>query len=134
MRNDHHSRRKFIATLAATGAFAGTQLTPFSGFANSGRGDMNMEKLERNPDEPIRIVSTMKLTSKEIDEIKKAGKNIELAIASSDSDANAIQQAEVMFGYGDGSVFPQAKKLKWVFEGDRLKPFFCVNIGIPIFN
>ena len=85
MRNDHHSRRKFIATLAATGAFAGTQLAPFSGFANSGREDMKMEKLERNPDEPIRIVSTMKLTSKEIDEIKKAGKNIELAIASSDS-------------------------------------------------
>ena len=112
MTPDYNSRRKFLATLATGGAIAGTQLTPLSAFGNTPKAQG--VPFVRNPADPIRIVSTMSFTPSETEQIKKAGKNIELVISSNNSDIKLFDDAEVIFGYRDGSIFRQAKKLKWV--------------------
>jgi phosphoglycerate dehydrogenase-like enzyme len=114
MTKDQSSRRKFLATLAATGAVATTQFTPLAGFA-SPSSDANKATLEtRNADDSIRIVSIMKFSPAEIEQIKKAGKNIDLIVSTDANDTKLFTEAEVIFGYRDGSMFSQAKKLKWV--------------------
>lgn len=114
MSKDKSSRRNFIATLAATGAVATTQLTPFASLASPSTDLNDLSFKPRDPDEPIRIVSTMKLSPAEIEQIKKAGKNIELVVITDSKDPKLFSDAEVIFGYGDGSMISQAKKLKWV--------------------
>lgn len=111
MTKDQNSRRKFLATLAATSAVATTQFTPIASFANSPA----VSKSEyRDPDEPIKIVSMMKLSPAETEKIKKAGKNIDLVVSTDPMDPKLVADAEVWFGYRDGSMISQAKKLKWV--------------------
>lgn len=114
MTKDRNSRRNFIATLAATGAVATSQLTPFASFASPPAIFSNADFHTRNPDDPIRIVSTMKFSSAEVEQIKRACKNVELKIATDAKDAKQFADAEVIFGFVDGAVLSQAKKLKWV--------------------
>ncbi|HKH63511.1 MAG TPA: D-2-hydroxyacid dehydrogenase [Flavitalea sp.] len=114
MTKDQNSRRKFLATLAATGALATTQFTPLPGFANSSSDEKDNGFKPRNADEPIKIVSTMRLSAAEMEQIRKAGKNIELVVITDSKDTKLFTDAEVWFGYRDGAMFSQAKKLKWV--------------------
>jgi len=113
MPNDQHTRRKFLATLAATGAIAGTPFSPLSVFANSPGNRSKSPVPPRNEVDPIKIVSMMKLTSEEINQIKNAGKNVELIVSTNTAD-KAFREAEVLFGYGDGTALSEAKNLKWV--------------------
>ncbi|HET9278090.1 MAG TPA: D-2-hydroxyacid dehydrogenase [Flavitalea sp.] len=113
MTTDQNSRRKFLATLAATGAVATTQFTPLASLANHS-GDEKVDFTSRNADDPIKIVSTMRLSAAEMEQIRKAGKNIELVVSADAKDTKLFTDAEVWFGYRDGGMFSQAKKLKWV--------------------
>jgi len=97
MAKDKSSRRNFLATLAAGGAVATTQLSPFSSLANSPLVSTGPSFKPRNPDEPIRIVSMMKLSPAEVEQIKRAGKNIELVIITDAKDPKQFSDAEVIF-------------------------------------
>ena len=112
MANHHSSRRDFLGTLAATGAIAATQFTPLSSLAAP--TDTKTELPQRNPDDPVRIVSLQKFSQDELEQIRKAGKNIDIAVAGDGGDAAIFADAEVLIGYRGGPVFSQAKKLKWV--------------------
>ena len=112
MTTDQNSRRKFLATLAATGAVATTQFTPLASLATPSNNE-HVDFTSRNADEPIKIVSTMRLSDAEMEQIKKAGKSIELVVCTDTKDKQ-FMDAEVWFGYGGGAMFSPAKKLKWV--------------------
>ena len=114
MTTDQNSRRKFLATLAATGAVATTQFTPLASLATETSDQNNIPVKSRNADEPVRIVSTMGLSAAEVEQIKSAGKNVELVVNADSKDTKLFTDAEVWFGYRDGSMISQAKKLKWV--------------------
>src|SRR4028119_1199094 len=107
------SRRNFLATLATTGAVATSQLSPLAGLA-SPPAVFNEPEIKRPfPDEPIKIICTMKFTQAEAAQIKAAGKNIELVMLTDIKDAKQIADAEVILGSLDGPLVLQAKKLKW---------------------
>ena len=108
-----NSRRNFLATLATTGAVATTQFTPLASLASPSDLKHELNK-PRNPDEPIRIISILKLTDAEIAQIKSAGKNIELVVVHNANDPKPFADAEVIIGDRDGSMIPHAKKLKWL--------------------
>lgn len=114
MTDDQTSRRKFLATIAATGAVATTQFTPLAGFANQASVQEKAVSTSRDVNEPIRIISMMKFSAGETEQLKSAGKNIEIVMSPDPKETKLYTDAEVLFGYNDGSIFPQAKKLKWV--------------------
>lgn len=114
MTTDQNSRRKFLATLAATGAVATTQFTPLASLANASADRQNVPFKPRNAAEPLKIASMMQLTSAEVEQIKNGGKNIELVVSTDGKDMKQFADAEVWFGYRDGSMISQAKNLKWV--------------------
>ena len=114
MTTNQNSRRKFLATLAATGAAGTTQLFPLTTFATAISEQQKAAHIRENPNAPIKIVSLLKLTEAEAEQIRKAGKNIQLTISSGESDNKLYEDAEVIFGYTNGSMFTGAKNLKWV--------------------
>ena len=114
MTKHQNTRRDFLGTLAAGGAVAVTQFTPLAGFAKDVSLGDNPASPTRNPDEPIKIVSSLKLSSSEVAQIKAAGNKIELVLAADAGDATSVADAEVLIGYRDGAMIAQAKKLKWV--------------------
>jgi len=109
-----NSRRNFLATLAATGAVATTQLSPLASLANPASVSPHDPFKPRNPDDPIRIVSMLTLSPAETARIKAAGKNIELIAAADSKNSKQFADAEVILGFVDGATFAQAKKLRWV--------------------
>ena len=114
MTKDNNSRRNFLATLAATGALATTQLTPFASLASPSSDQKKAPFKPRNPDEPLRIASLLTLSAAEVEQIKGAGKNIEIVMAKDSKNPKEFSEAEVIFGFLDGSMMVHAKKLKWV--------------------
>jgi phosphoglycerate dehydrogenase-like enzyme len=114
MTKDQSSRRKFLATLATTGAIASTQFTPLSSFASPSKDSDDQVLGARNPDAPIKIVSMMKFSPAEEEQIRRAGKNIDLIFSTDTKDPKLFADAEVIIGYRNGVVFGDAKKLKWV--------------------
>lgn len=117
MAKDKSSRRNFLATLAGTGALATTQLTPFAGMANPSSVPTKDFFKPRNPDDPIRIVSMLPLSQTEAEQIKRAGKNIELVMSTDSNDVKQFSEAEVIFGFPNGPTILQTKKLKWIQSG-----------------
>jgi phosphoglycerate dehydrogenase-like enzyme len=114
MIKDKNSRRSFIATLATTGVVATTQLSPLFTFANPASDQKKDSTKKRNPDEPIRIVTTLKMSSDEIEKIKKNGENIEFLTITDTKNPKQFADAEVVIGSVDTSILPHMKKLKWV--------------------
>lgn len=114
MTTNQNSRRKFIATLAATGAASTTQFFPLATLATPTVENNQAMSIRDNANAPIKIVSLLKLTEAEADQIRKAGQNIQLTISSGDGDNKLLEEAEVLFGYGNGAMFNAAKNLKWV--------------------
>lgn len=108
MPNSSFSRRNFITTMAATGAAAMANLTPLNGLSNPIR-----KVNELPPDRQIKVVSTTGLSAKEQQRIRAVSKNVDLQIVT-DSKSQAIEEAEVIFGWVDPSMLQRAKKLKWV--------------------
>jgi phosphoglycerate dehydrogenase-like enzyme len=114
MIKDKNSRRSFLATLAAGGVVASAQLTPFSSMANPTDNLKDPSFKPRDPAEPIRIASMLKISANEAEQIKKAGGNIELVTVADPKNPKEFSSAEVIFGFVDGSMLVHAKKLKWV--------------------
>lgn len=111
MAKDNLSRRNFLATLAATGAVA---TTPFASFGNPPEVSTGSPFKSRSLDEPIKIACMQKMSPAEAEQIKAAGKNIELLMLTNSKESTHIAEAEVIIGSVDGSTLLQAKKLKWV--------------------
>ncbi|MEP7106445.1 MAG: D-2-hydroxyacid dehydrogenase [Ferruginibacter sp.] len=107
MTNSPFSRRNFITTVAA-GATTAANFSPFQTFAN-----LIPEDQPTLPDRQIRIISTGNLSAIEQERIRAVSKNIDLQIVS-DSKSPALEEAEVIIGNADASIFQRAKKLKWV--------------------
>jgi phosphoglycerate dehydrogenase-like enzyme len=104
----HASRRDFIATVAATGTAAFANFTPLQSLANV-RGENNVQ----DPHRQINIVSTIDLSADDQKRIKSASDNINLII-NKDLKAQAIEDAEIVFGWLDPAGLSKAKKLKWM--------------------
>lgn len=113
MSDDNLSRRNFLAGLATTGAaatFVEAQ-TP-----NHPVIIANHSLTEIKPSgEVIKIVSAEKLTPTEVEQIRAAGKNIELKMLADRAELkNNVADAEVILGGADPETLLAAKKLKWV--------------------
>lgn len=111
------SRRHFMAGLAggtaaatlagnaATVAAATPVVTPIYPVAEP----------KPNNDGPIKVLVTHRITDAEANQIRSAGKNVELVMLRDRPASNAqIAEAEAIFGPVDGDALAHAKKLKWV--------------------
>lgn len=104
MSDDHLSRRDFLASAATTGALA--------------------TALETNPTlnpkpsaATIKMVCNESLTPAEFEQIRSAGKNVELRLAKNPAELKQLAvDAEVILGKLDGETLAIAKNLKW-FQG-----------------
>ncbi len=102
MIEDTFSRRNFLAGLATTGAIASTaESFPITE--------------ARTTNGTIKIVCSERLTVAETEQIRAAGKNIELLVASDKAEfKRQVVDAEVVLGNIDRETLPTAKKLKWI--------------------
>jgi len=102
MSENNISRRDFLAAAATTGAVAtlveaDSVITPKN---NGGK---------------IKILLTASLKPAEIEQIRAAGKNIELTVAANREEARKLTaEAEVIIGNLDRDLVPSAKNLKWM--------------------
>ena len=102
------SRRKFISSVALTGAATATSAMPFTELANHDTVSNGLP-----PDREIRILSAEKLSSAMSERIKAASNNIILQDYKP-SDSSLLEEAEVIIGDVDADMLKRAKKLKWV--------------------
>jgi len=114
MAKDNLSRRNFLTTLAATGVVATAQLNPFASLANPPSDSARASFQSRSTDEPIKIACIMKISKTEAEQIREAGKNVELLMITDSKDTKQFAEAEVILGSVDSSIILHAKKLKWV--------------------
>ncbi len=114
MEKENLPRRKFFSTLAVTGAVATTQLSPLSSLANIPVAVSGNIQETRKPAGPVKIVCTMNISKAEAEQIKSAGKNVELQLFSDAKEMKHFADAEVVLGPVSGAALLQAKKLKWV--------------------
>lgn len=99
MSDSNISRRNFLAGAASTGALAGLVEADTVTRPNGGK---------------IKILLTASLTPAEIEQIRAAGKNIDLIIAANRDEARKLTpEAEVIIGNIDRDLVPAAKNLKW---------------------
>ncbi|QHT65721.1 D-2-hydroxyacid dehydrogenase [Rhodocytophaga rosea] len=104
MAEDSISRRNFLTTMAVTTASASL----------AEPSDVVQPTRSRAANMPIKVVCNEKLSEAEVNQIKSAGKNIELQMAASqDALKKCIAEAEVVLGRLDGDTVKLAKNLKW---------------------
>ncbi len=102
MIEDNFSRRNFLAGLATTGAIASTP-EAFASVAT------------KPPAGPIKILCSVNLSPAETEQIRSAGKNIELQIVTDRTEFKRhIADAEVILGNIDRESLGGAKKLKFL--------------------
>jgi phosphoglycerate dehydrogenase-like enzyme len=113
MSDDNLTRRNFLAGLATTGTVTtiASAQTPKSPVVMA-----NHAVVERDASNGrIKIVCAEKLTPAEIEQIRSAGKNIDLHMLNDRSELkNHVAEAEVILGVVDSETMLSAKKLKWV--------------------
>ncbi|HEX4946189.1 MAG TPA: D-2-hydroxyacid dehydrogenase [Blastocatellia bacterium] len=109
MFDDNLSRRNFLAGVAVTGAAATLP-------DNDPVVVANYRIVENKPSgAPIKIVCAEKLAPEEIEQIRRAGKNIELKMVPSRAELrNHVAEAEVILGVVDKEAMAAAKNVKWV--------------------
>jgi len=109
MSDDNISRRNFLAGMATSGAVA-------IGASNDPVVVANHAIVESKPTgEVIKMVCAEKLSSAEVEQIRAAGKNVELRMLADRSELkNNVADAEVILGVVDRETMMAAKKLKWV--------------------
>jgi len=114
MSDDNLSRRNFLAGLATTGAAATLVEAQTSG--NHTAAITNHPVIEAKPDARIiKIVCAEKLTPAEVEQIRSAGKHIELRMLADRSELKSnVADAEVILGVVDRETMLAAKNLKWV--------------------
>ncbi len=66
-----------------------------------------------DPQRTIRILSTYKFSTNELEKLRSVSKNIDLQLAP-EAESSALEEAEVIIGNVEGSVISRAKQLKWV--------------------
>lgn len=116
MSDDTLSRRNFLAGLATTGAAATLGNAQSPGTSGTPVVVAAYPLAEPKPTaEIIKIVCTEKLSPAEVEQIRSAGKNIELHVLADRSELkNHIAEAEVILGSAGSETLLAAKKLKWV--------------------
>jgi phosphoglycerate dehydrogenase-like enzyme len=108
------SRRNFITSLSATGAILGLTDTPFV-HAEDAAPAASSDQAYQAEAGPIKILCTENLSATELQQIKSAGKQLELVLAKDSKELKAhIADAEVILGLADAAAFSEAKKLKWM--------------------
>ncbi len=104
MSDDNISRRNFLAGAATTGTVAAVV-------------EANPLVVHKPTAEKIKIVCSEKLTPAEFEQIRSAGKNVELIVAKNRTELRQqAVDAEVILGGLDGETLAAAKNLKW-FQG-----------------
>ncbi len=114
MSQDILSRRDFMTNVAVGGAaaaFATSAVASPEPVVNAA-----YPLVEPKPSAgPIKMLSSVELTTDEIQKIRSGGSNIDLVMLSSPSQMKEnIADAEAVFGPVDGESLAHAKKLKWV--------------------
>jgi phosphoglycerate dehydrogenase-like enzyme len=108
MSDENLTRRNFLAGMATTGVAAAASNDPVV--------VANHAIVESKPTgEVIKIVCAERLSPAEVEQIKAAGKNIELKMVPGRAELrNHVADAEVILGVVDRETMAAAKKLKWV--------------------
>jgi phosphoglycerate dehydrogenase-like enzyme len=116
MSEDNISRRNFLAGMATAGAAATLVDAQAPGNSNAPVVVTNHPVVESRPDTgTIKIVCAERLTPAEVEQIRSAGKNIELRMLKDRSELkNNAADAEVILGVVDRETMLAAKNLKWV--------------------
>lgn len=116
MTDDNISRRNFLAGLATTGAAATFVDAQTPGSSNQPVVVANHAMVEPKPSAGIiKIVCAERLSPAEVEQIRSAGKNIELRMLKDRSELkNNCADAEVILGVVDRETILAAKNLKWV--------------------
>jgi len=114
MANTSFTRRNFIASVAtAAAAVSLPQVASAVSSENSDIPDYSTRK--RTNAGPIKILCTQNLSAKHIEQIRAAGKNINLITTRDNGEISKnIADAEVILGSIDDNLFAQAKELKWM--------------------
>jgi phosphoglycerate dehydrogenase-like enzyme len=116
MSDDNLSRRNFLAGLATTGTVTAWANAQAPGTSNAPVVVANHAVVDSNPSPgTIKIVCAEKLAPAEVEQIRSAGKNIDLRMLSDRSELkHHVADAEVILGVVDSDTMLAAKKLKWV--------------------
>ena len=109
------SRRDFIGGVAAGGATV-TAMAATGAAASDAVVVTPFPIFESKPSPgPIRVVCGEKLTNSELDQIRAAAPNIDLAVAADRADLKEkARDAEVILGIVDAETVLNARQLKWV--------------------
>ena len=113
MPNQFFSRRNFLTAIGSTAAAV---TLPQIASANDGENmAINDEQIRRRKAGPIKILCNQDLSAKNLEQIRAAGKDINLIrIADANQMRNHIADAEVVLGQVSTSLLPAAKELKWI--------------------
>jgi phosphoglycerate dehydrogenase-like enzyme len=116
MSDDNLSRRNFLAGLATTGTVTALANAQTPGSARAPVVVANHAVVEPNPAPgSIKIVCAERLTPAEVEQIRSAGKSIDLRMLSDRSELkHHVADAEVILGVVDRETMLAAKNLKWV--------------------
>ena len=114
MANKSFSRRNFLASMASTAAAVSLPHTA-SAFMPERSVPVNGPDRQRRNAAPVKILGTQNLSPKHVEQIRAAGKNINLImIADTNEMKKHVADAEVILGAIDANLVPSAKNLKWV--------------------
>src|SRR5262245_46348203 len=113
MSDDNLSRRNFLAGLATTGTVAALANAQAPGSPDAPVVVANHAVVEPKPSPgTIKIVCAEKLATAEVEQIRAAGKNIDLRMLSDRSELkHHVADAEVILGVVDSETMLAAKKL-----------------------
>jgi phosphoglycerate dehydrogenase-like enzyme len=113
MENAPFSRRNFLTALATT-AVAVTLPDTAAAFVPDVSAGNDIMKRNRAAG-PIKVLCTHNFSSREVQRIQEAGKNVHLILIKDPGELKAhLADAEVILGSIDGNLVPSAKGLKWV--------------------
>jgi phosphoglycerate dehydrogenase-like enzyme len=119
MSDENISRRNFIAGVATTGTVASLPGLVEAQSASSSRDAVVVANYPLTETRPvsgaIKIVCAENLSPAEVEQIRSAGKNIELKLVANRSELkNHVADAEVILGGADREILAAAKNLKWM--------------------
>jgi phosphoglycerate dehydrogenase-like enzyme len=104
MIHDSISRRNFMAGLTVAGAYPDAVVVPSHPLTDT-----------QPSGAPIKIICAEPLTNEEVEQIRAAGKNVDLVLLQDRSELkNSVAEAEVILGVVDQETMLNAKNLKWV--------------------
>ena len=114
MANPTFTRRNFITSVAT--AAAAVSLPQVASAVSSENSDLPGYLTGKRANAgPIKILCTQNLSAKEVEQIRAAGKNINLITTRDNREISKnIADAEVILGSINNSLFAQAKELKWM--------------------